>query len=249
LVTPDAPAAGTAPLLKVDGISVRYGPITALRDISIDVFPGEAVALIGANGAGKSTLLRTISGLIRPSAGDITYDGASIRGRSPADILRLGIAHSPEGRRLFGSLTVAENLRLGACTRSDPQEIAREIDRIETLFPIIGERRNQTAATLSGGEQQMVALGRALMAQPRILMLDEPSLGVAPLIVQNIFAQLGKMREAGTTILVVEQNMNLALTFATRAYVLRTGRVALHGNAPDLIDDPRVVNAYLGVEQ
>jgi branched-chain amino acid transport system ATP-binding protein len=246
LVTPDTDG---APLLKVEGLSVRYGPISALRDISIEVKRSEAVALIGANGAGKSTLLRTISGLIRPAGGDIFYAGQSIKGRPPADILRLGIAHCPEGRRLFGSLTVAENLRLGACTRTDPDEVARSIERVETLFPIIAERRNQTAATLSGGEQQMVALARALMAQPQILMLDEPSLGVAPIIVQNIFAQLSKMREAGTTILVVEQNMNLALTFATRAYVLRTGRVALEGDAPDLKEDPRVIQAYLGADQ
>jgi branched-chain amino acid transport system ATP-binding protein len=235
-----------APLLKVDDLTVKYGAVTALKGVSIEVRKGEAIALIGANGAGKSTLLRAISGLVQPVSGSIQFSGQAIRGRSPADILRMGIAHSPEGRRLFGSLTVAENLRLGACTRTDPAGVAADIERIETLFPIIAQRRNQAAGTLSGGEQQMVALGRALMSAPKILMLDEPSLGVAPLIVKNIFAQLETMKQAGTTIVLVEQNMKLALSFASRAYVLRTGQVALTGEARDLVDDPRVVQAYLG---
>lgn len=161
----------------------------------------------------------------------------------------MGVAHCPEGRRLFGSLTVAENLRLGACTRPDAATVTADLERIEQLFPIIAERRHQTAGTLSGGEQQMVALGRALMSAPKVLMLDEPSLGVAPLIVKNIFAQLEAMKRAGTTIVLVEQNMKLALSFASRAYVLRTGQVALTGDAHALVDDPRVVQAYLGTVQ
>jgi len=246
---PTEHVATDAPLLRVDNLTVKYGPVTALKGVSIEVRKGEAVALVGANGAGKSTLLRAISGLIQPTQGSVHYAGQKINGRPPADILRLGIAHSPEGRRLFGSLTVAENLRLGACTRGDTAGIAADIDRIETLFPIIGQRRNQAASTLSGGEQQMVALGRALMSSPQILMLDEPSLGVAPLVVKSIFAQLEAMKQAGTTIVLVEQNMKLALSFASRAYVLRTGQVALTGEARDLVDDPRVVQAYLGTAQ
>ena len=237
------------PLLRVDNLSVRYGPVNALKGVSIDVHEGEAVALIGANGAGKSTLLRAISGLIKPSGGHVAYAGRSLAGESPANILRMGVAHCPEGRRLFGSLTVAENLRLGACTRPDAATVTADLERIEQLFPIIAERRHQTAGTLSGGEQQMVALGRALMSAPKVLMLDEPSLGVAPLIVKNIFAQLEAMKRAGTTIVLVEQNMKLALSFASRAYVLRTGHVALAGDAHALVDDPRVVQAYLGTVQ
>jgi branched-chain amino acid transport system ATP-binding protein len=239
----------TPPLLTVRNITVKYDAVVALDAISLDVRQGEAVALIGANGAGKSTLLRTISGLIRPTSGDISYNGQSIRQSSPQAILRGGIAHCPEGRRLFGALTVEENLRLGACTRNDPAAVRRDVERVEEMFPIIAERRKQAAGTLSGGEQQMVALARAMMSSPRLLMLDEPSLGVAPLVTKLIFAQLAEMKRLGTTILLVEQNVKLALALSDRAYVLRTGRIALEGEAHALADDPRVFNAYLGVNE
>jgi branched-chain amino acid transport system ATP-binding protein len=240
----DAPS-----LLTVRDLTVKYDAVVALNAVSLTVREGEAVALIGANGAGKSTLLRTISGLIRPTGGDIAYDGHSIRQASAQAILRGGIAHCPEGRRLFGSLTVEENLRLGACTRDDPSAIRRDVDRVEEMFPIIAERRRQTAGTLSGGEQQMVALARALMSSPRLLMLDEPSLGVAPLVTKLIFERLAEMKRLGTTILLVEQNVKLALALSDRAYVLRTGHVALEGDAHALADDPRVFQAYLGVNE
>ncbi|MBK1663480.1 ABC transporter ATP-binding protein [Rhodospirillum rubrum] len=239
----------STPLLAIRGLDVRYGPVVALSDVSIDVHEGEAVALIGANGAGKSTLLRTISGLLRPAAGDILYAGDSVRGLSAEAILRRGIAHCPEGRRLFGSLTVEENLRLGAATRRDAKAVARDLAHIESLFPILAERRKQVSGTLSGGEQQMVALARAVMAAPKVLMLDEPSLGVAPLITKMIFSRLAEMKAAGTTLLLVEQNVKLALSLADRAYVLRTGKVALSGAAAELADDPRVFQAYLGATE
>lgn len=239
----------TPSLLTVRDLTVKYDAVVALDAISLEVREGEAVALIGANGAGKSTLLRTISGLIRPASGDICYECRSIRQSSPQAILRGGIAHCPEGRRLFGSLTVEENLRLGACTRDDPAAVRRDVERVEEMFPIIAERRRQAAGTLSGGEQQMVALARALMSSPRLLMLDEPSLGVAPLVTKLIFERLAEMKRFGTTILLVEQNVNLALELSDRAYVLRTGRVALEGEAHALIDDPRVFHAYLGVNE
>lgn len=239
----------TPSLLSVRDLTVKYDAVVALDAINLEVREGEAIALIGANGAGKSTLLRTISGLIRPASGDISYEGRSIRQSSPQAILRGGIAHCPEGRRLFGALTVEENLRLGACTRDDPAAVRRDVERVEEMFPIIAERRRQATGTLSGGEQQMVALARALMSSPRLLMLDEPSLGVAPLVTKLIFERLAEMKRLGTTILLVEQNVKLALALSDRAYVLRTGRVALEGEAHALIDDPRVFQAYLGVSE
>ncbi len=239
----------SSPLLAAKNLTVRYGAVTALDKVSIALGRGEVVALIGANGAGKSTLLRTISGLVKAEAGDITYEGGSICGLPPEVIVRLGIAHSPEGRRLFASLTVEENLRLGACTRSDSKAIRQEIEHLETLFPILAERRKQAAGTLSGGEQQMVALARALMSAPRVLTLDEPSLGVAPLVVKMIFSRLAELKAVGMTLLLVEQNISLALSLADRVYVLRTGRVILEGKAADLVDDPRVFQAYLGVAE
>ncbi|THF55958.1 ABC transporter ATP-binding protein [Ollibium composti] len=237
------------PLLHIDSLEVRFGAVRALKGVSMDVRQGEVVALVGANGAGKSTTLRTISGLSRPRSGSITFAGASIGGRPPPQIVRLGIAHSPEGRRLFGALTVAENLRLGACTRTDRAKIAADTERLFALFPILKQRWRQLAGTLSGGEQQQLALARALMAKPRLLLLDEPSLGVAPLLVRQIFDALGELKRQGVTMLLVEQNIKLALELADRAYVLRTGSVALSGSSAELRDSDRVAQAYLGAAE
>ncbi len=233
-------------LLNVQDLQVRFGAVRALKGISLNVKQGEVVALLGANGAGKSTTLRTISGLSRPSAGDVFFAGRSIATLPTSQIVRLGIAQSPEGRRLFGSLTVAENLRLGSCTRTDAEEIAADTERMFSLFPILRERRPQLAGTLSGGEQQQLALARALMAAPKLLLLDEPSLGVAPLLVKHIFAALAELKRQGVTMLLVEQNMKLALQLADRAYVLRTGSVVLEGSSGELLSDDRVAQAYLG---
>ena len=236
-------------MFKLQGLQVRFGAVRALKGISLHVNQGEVVALLGANGAGKSTTLRTISGLSRPSAGNIFFAGQSITTFPSTKIVRLGIAHSPEGRRLFGGLTVAENLRLGSCSRSDPDGIAADTERMFSLFPILRERRPQLAGTLSGGEQQQLALARALMAAPKLLLLDEPSLGVAPLLVKHIFEALAELKRQGMTMLLVEQNMKLALKLADRAYVLRTGSIALHGSSAELLSDDRVAQAYLGAAQ
>lgn len=233
-------------LLSVENLEVSFGAVRALKGISLDVHAGEVVALVGANGAGKSTTLRTISGLSRPRGGSIIFDGKPIGGIAPAQIVRLGIAQSPEGRRLFGGLTVADNLRLGACTRIDKEAVASDSERMFTLFPILKQRLKQLAGTLSGGEQQQLALARALMAAPRLLLLDEPSLGVAPLLVRHIFSALAELKRLGTTMLLVEQNITLALDLADRAYVLRTGQVALSGPSSELRDSERVAQAYLG---
>jgi len=238
-----------APLLHIESLEVRFGAVRALKGVSMDVRQGEVVALVGANGAGKSTTLRTISGLSRPRSGSISFAGKSIGGRQPAQIVRLGIAHSPEGRRLFGALTVAENLRLGACTRTDRAEIGADTERLFALFPILKQRWRQLAGTLSGGEQQQLALARALMAKPRLLLLDEPSLGVAPLLVRHIFDALGELKRQGMTMLLVEQNIKLALELADRAYVMRTGSVVLSGSSAELRDSDRVAQAYLGAAE
>jgi branched-chain amino acid transport system ATP-binding protein len=233
-------------MFKIRNLDVRFGAIRALKGISLHVQQGEVVALLGANGAGKSTTLRTISGLLRASSGDIVFSGGSITQLASTQIVRLGIAHSPEGRRLFGGLTVAENLRLGSCTRNDADGIATDTERMFKLFPILLERRLQLAGTLSGGEQQQLALARALMASPKLLLLDEPSLGVAPLLVRHIFDALAELKRQGMTMLLVEQNMKLALQLADRAYVLRTGSVVLSGTSQELLSDDRVAKAYLG---
>jgi branched-chain amino acid transport system ATP-binding protein len=247
---PEIARDAAAPILAVENISVNYGAVSALRGVSLHVNPGEVVALLGANGAGKSTTLRTISGLIRPRGGAINFLGRRIDGLPSARIVRLGIAHSPEGRRLFGSLTVAENLRLGAAARADRGGMDEDRERIYALFPRLAERSRQQAATLSGGEQQMVALGRALMARPKLLLLDEPSLGIAPILVQQIFASLAELKQTGVTMLLVEQNMTVALDLADRAYVLRTGEVSLEGPAAELKDNyEEVAAAYLGARQ
>lgn len=237
------------PLLRVDNLEVNFGAVRALKGVSLDVHEGEVIALVGANGAGKSTTLRSISGLARAKAGTVTFAGSVINKRTAPQIVRLGIAHSPEGRRLFGGLSVAENLRLGACTRSDPDGVARDTEKMFVLFPILRERWRQLAGTLSGGEQQQLALARALMAAPRLLLLDEPSLGVAPLLVRHIFDALAELKRQGMTMLLVEQNIALALELADRAYVLRTGKVALSGIASELRVDDRVAQAYLGAAE
>ena len=237
------------PLLRVENLEVSFGAVRALKGVSLEVKEGEVVALVGANGAGKSTTLRSISGLARAKSGTVTFAGQGINKHTAPQIVRLGIAHSPEGRRLFGGLSVAENLRLGACTRSDPAGVARDTERMFTLFPILRERWRQLAGTLSGGEQQQLALARALMAAPRLLLLDEPSLGVAPLLVRHIFDALAELKRQGMTMLLVEQNIALALELADRAYVLRTGRVALSGIASELRVDDRVAQAYLGAAE
>ena len=226
---------------------MSYGPVAAVRGVSLAVRAGEVVALLGANGAGKSTLLRTISGLIRPRAGRVHLAGRAIDRLAPSRIVRLGIAHAPEGRRVFGSLSVADNLRLGAAARRERAGLVEERERLLDLFPILRERLRQAAGTLSGGEQQMLALARALMAKPRLLLLDEPSLGLAPLIVRAIFDALAGLKRVGVTMLLVEQNVAAALELADRAYVLRTGEIRLEGATAELRADPeRIAHAYLG---
>lgn len=234
-------------ILQVENLHVYYGQVHALKGISFTVRPGEIVTLLGANGAGKSTTLRAISGLIRPRQGDIRWQGRSLRNVSAHAIVARGISHAPEGRKVFSTLTVEENLNLGAYTRrGDREGVARSKERVFALFPRLAERRRQLAGTLSGGEQQMLAIGRALMSSPRLLLLDEPSLGLAPLLVRAIFQTIREINEQGVTILLVEQNVRAALRLAHRAYVLETGRLALEGTAEELRQDPRVRKAYLG---
>jgi branched-chain amino acid transport system ATP-binding protein len=234
-------------MLELTDVDVRYGNIRALRGVSLRVAQGELVALIGSNGAGKTTTMRTISGLLRPTEGAITFEGADISRAATDRIVALGISHCPEGRRIFGGLTVAENLRLGAVSRSDRRAIAEDLEMVLGLFPLLKERLSQAGGTLSGGEQQMLAIGRALMSRPRLLLLDEPSLGLAPLMVERIFATIGELRAQGRTILLVEQNVHHALDIADRAYVMETGRITLEGPAAVLRHDPKVEQSYLGV--
>jgi branched-chain amino acid transport system ATP-binding protein len=234
-------------MLEVAGIDVHYGSIVALRGMSLRVDEGEIVALIGANGAGKTTCLRTISGLLRPARGTIAFQGIRIEAKEPEEIVRLGIAHSPEGRRVFPGLTVFENLDLGATPwRRGNASIDADIDRVFELFPRLKERRGQLAWSMSGGEQQMLAVGRALMGRPKLLLLDEPSLGLAPIIVEQLFDRIVAINQLGVTILLVEQNAAMALAVATRAYVLETGEVVLEDATARLRDHPRVREAYLG---
>ena len=234
-------------MLELENVYVHYGTIRALQGVSLAVAEGELVALIGSNGAGKTTTLRTISGINRPSDGAIRFEGADIT-RAPADrIVSLGISHCPEGRRIFGSLTVRENLRLGAVSQADKRAAAEDLEMVLELFPLLGERLGQAGGTLSGGEQQMLAIGRALMSRPRLLLLDEPSLGLAPLMVERIFETIASLKARGRTILLVEQNVHHALDVADRAYVLETGRVTLDGPVDVLRRNPRVEQSYLGV--
>ena len=233
-------------MLKVDNINVYYGAIHALKGISIEVKEGQIVTLIGANGAGKSTILRTISGLLKPKTGDIVFEGNSIAGAEAQDIVKKGISQVPEGRRVFANMTVLENLELGAYIRSDSKGIAEDLEKIFLRFPRLAERKTQLAGTLSGGEQQMLAMGRALMSRPRLLLLDEPSMGLAPLLVKEIFAIIQEINQSGTTVLLVEQNAHMALSIAHQAYVLETGRINLAGDAKELAASEEVRKAYLG---
>ncbi len=234
-------------LLQLEGVHTFYGRIEALKGISLEVRQGEIVTLIGANGAGKSTTLRSISGLNQPRRGTITFEGRDITRRPPHEIVELGISQSPEGRRLFPRMSVLENLEMGAFQRKDRSEIKEDIERVYSLFPRLAERRSQKGGTLSGGEQQMCAMGRALMARPKLLMLDEPSLGLAPIFVEKIFEIIGEINEQGTTVLLVEQNALMALDASRRGYVLETGRVVLTDDAARLRDNEQVRKTYLGV--
>ena len=233
-------------MLKVENINVYYGAIHALKGISVEVKEGEIVTLIGANGAGKSTILRTISGLLRTKTGNVLFEGNSVAAMAPEEIVKKGISQVPEGRRIFANMSVEENLELGAYIRSDKPGIRKDIDKVFERFPRLGERRKQIAGTLSGGEQQMLAIGRGLMSQPRLLLLDEPSMGLAPLLVKEIFSIIKEINASGTTILLVEQNANMALSIAHQAYVLETGRITLSGSAKGLMESEEVRKAYLG---
>lgn len=233
-------------MLEVNDIHVYYGAIHALKGVSLSVKEGQIVALIGANGAGKSTTLRTISGLLRPKVGDITFEGDSITKKNVQSIVRSGISQVPEGRRIFASLTVLENLELGAFTRKDKDGVAHDMELVFKRFPRLAERKKQLAGTLSGGEQQMLAMGRALMSRPRLLLLDEPSMGLSPLFVKEIFDIIQHINEQGTTILLVEQNAHMAMSIADYAYVLETGKTTLEGPGQELMQSEAVRAAYLG---
>jgi branched-chain amino acid transport system ATP-binding protein len=233
-------------MLIIDNINVYYGAIHALKGISVEVIEGEIVTLIGANGAGKSTILRTVSGLLKAKTGKIMFEGKSIAGTAAQNIVKLGISQVPEGRRIFANMTVLENLELGAYIRNDSKNIQEDMDKIFGRFPRLAERRSQLAGTLSGGEQQMLAMGRALMSRPRLLLLDEPSMGLAPLLVKEIFSIIKEINATGTTILLVEQNAHMALSIAHRAYVLETGRITLSGSSKELSESEAVRKAYLG---
>jgi branched-chain amino acid transport system ATP-binding protein len=233
-------------LLNVDNVTVSYGGVRALRGISCQVEEGEIVALIGANGAGKSTTLKAICGLVRPQSGTITYNKKVLNKMPPHKIVSMGISQVPEGRRVFTRLTVLENLEMGGSTRKKAGAVKDSIKNVFKRFPRLEERKSQLAGTLSGGEQQMLAMGRALMSRPRLLLLDEPSMGLAPMLVQEIFSIILEINQAGTTILLVEQNANMALSIANRAYVLETGEIVLSGSASEMADNPDVRKAYLG---
>jgi branched-chain amino acid transport system ATP-binding protein len=245
--TVDRPAPSSVPVLELRNVDVLYGRVQALRGVSLTVGDGEIVALIGSNGAGKTTTLRTISGLVRPAKGEILLRGEPIHTLGAEKIARLGVGHAPEGRRLFGRMTVRENLDMGAYSRNDRAGIRADFDRVYQLFPRIKERSGQLAGSLSGGEQQMVAIGRALMAHPSVLLLDEPSLGLAPIIVDALFAVIREINQGGTTVLLIEQNALLALNTARRGYVLEVGEVATQGPAEELLHSPDVQRAYLGM--
>ena len=233
-------------MLTLEGLTACYGPVTAVAGVSLRVEAGEFVCLIGANGAGKTTTLKVISGLVPALAGRILFDGADIRGLAPEAVLKKGIAHCPEGRRVFPYMSVDENLAMGAYVRTDTAAVASDLERVFTHFPILAERRAQPAGTLSGGEQQMLAIGRALMARPRLILFDEPSLGLAPTVVETVFGIIAGIQREGTTVLMVEQNAYMALQLATRAYVMETGRIVLEGPARALAQDDHVKKAYLG---
>lgn len=233
-------------MLELNHVYTKYGKVECLKGVSLRVEPGEIVALLGANGAGKTTVLKTISGIVRPTAGEVCWKGKPISALLPAQIVKLGICHVPEGRKIFQRLTVRENLELGAYIRKDKREISRDMGEIFEMFPILDSRQNQRAGTLSGGEQQMLAIGRGLMSRPSVLLLDEPSLGLAPLLVTAIFKMIERIHAQGKTILLVEQNARMALSVAKRAYVLSTGEIVLQGNAAEIRNSPAIQSAYLG---
>lgn len=233
-------------MLKIENLVVSYGGIEALKGISLEVEEGKIVTLVGANGAGKSTTLRSIVGLVKPKSGKITYKGKDLLAEKTQNIVRNGITLVPEGRRIFPNLTVLENLKIGAFTRTDSKEISTDLERVYSTFPILKERSWQLAGTLSGGEQQMLAVGRALMSRPKLLMMDEPSLGLAPLIVKEIFEIIKEIHRQGVTILLIEQNANAALHIAHKGYVLETGRITLTGTGKELLENEEVKSAYLG---
>lgn len=243
----EAPSRGTEPLLRVRGLNAAYGDVQVLWDVDLDVFAGEIVALVGSNGAGKTTLLATLSGLLRPRSGSISLAGKELAGADARTIVDLGIAHVPEGRRLFSALTVRDNLLMGAFRRNDKAAVHHDLERILTLFPRVRERLTALGGNLSGGEQQMVAIGRGLMSRPRLLMIDELSLGLAPVIMESLIEIIDQVNRDGTTILIVEQDVQAALEQAARGYVLETGHITLSGSGPDLLRDPRVRRAYLGI--
>ena len=233
-------------MLTVKDLNVYYGVIHAIKDVSFEVEQGEVIALLGANGAGKTTILHTITGLLTPKSGSIEFEGTDLVKTPAHKIVSLGMAHVPEGRRVFSQLSVYENLKLGAYTRKDKNEIEESLSTVYKRFPRLEERKNQIAGTLSGGEQQMLAMGRALMSHPKIILLDEPSMGLSPLLVSEIFDIIRVISESGTTVLLVEQNAKKSLEIADRAYVLETGSIALSGKASDMLNDPKVKSAYLG---
>jgi branched-chain amino acid transport system ATP-binding protein len=233
------------PLLRLDDVHTYYGQIHALQGVSIDVNRGEIVTLIGANGAGKTTTLKTISGLLHPRKGTVVFDGRNVSKTAAHELVESGIGHAPEGRRIFSRLTVLENLQMGGFTRK-PGEIAEDVEKVMTLFPRLRERTHQQGGTLSGGEQQMLAIGRAMMSRPRVLLLDEPSLGLAPILIQQVFETIAEINQQGTTVLLVEQNALQALNVAHRGYVLQTGRVVLSGTGAELRENETVRKAYLG---
>ena len=234
-------------MLSIKDLHVYYGAIHAIKGVSLEVNDGEIVSLIGANGAGKTTILHTISGLVKPASGEITYNSVNLRATAPNKIIELGMAHVPEGRHVFSRMTVMENLRMGAYTIADGEQIKQNIETVFQSFPRLKERAKQLAGTLSGGEQQMLATGRALMTNPKIILMDEPSMGLSPILVKEIFRIIETLHEKGITILLVEQNAKVALSISSRAYVLETGAIAMSGNAAELMEDDRVRKAYLGV--
>jgi branched-chain amino acid transport system ATP-binding protein len=236
----------SAPILELKDLSVSYGGIQAVRNINLRVNEGELVTLIGANGAGKSTTLRAITGLVHPAAGKVFYKGNDITNTPPFKLVEQGLVMVPEGRGIFGQLTIEENLAMGAFIRNDKAAIAQEIERVFEIFPRLKERRKQSAGTLSGGEQQMLAMGRAVLSKPKLLLLDEPSMGLAPLMVAKIFETVRMIAKEGTTILLIEQNAKLALKAATRAYVMESGVITIEGDAKEMLDNPKVKEAYLG---
>lgn len=233
-------------MLKIEDLYVSYGMINAIKGVSFEVNEGEVVSLIGANGAGKTTILHTITGLLKPKSGSVMFEGKELTTTPAHEIVKLGMAHVPEGRRVFADLSVYDNLMLGAYTRKDKNEIAKTLELVYERFPRLEERKKQTAGTLSGGEQQMLAMGRALMSKPRIILMDEPSMGLSPLFVNEVFDIIKKISASGTTVLLVEQNAKKALSISDRAYVLETGKIALTGKASDLINDDKIKKAYLG---